>query len=103
YDDAAPRRATPSLHDALPILPSACSGSSARPRSASNCRQRVERPRPWRKWARMKSRAGRLSLKLGRNVYQKTDSGGRSATAAARSEEHTSELQSRENIVCRLL
>src|SRR5690606_41735199 len=60
---------TLSLHDALPILPTA----SRTPGSSASM------------WAAPCSRAGR------------------SPPRSARSEEHTSELQSRENLVCRLL
>src|SRR5436309_9678850 len=42
---------------------------------------------------------GRLPLRHARRVQP----AGSSAGTAARSEEHTSELQSRENLVCRLL
>src|SRR5690606_40198481 len=74
-----------SLHDALPIFgagirgPSTRSsaGSSARGRSVSSAMAGATSTRP----------SGRAS----------------SASARRRSEEHTSELQSRENLVCRLL
>src|SRR5207302_2232420 len=82
---------TPSLHDALPIS-STCSPSSARsacirswmaPRPTSSTR-----PRPTTDWL-VTTTTPRPSR--------------RRAESPRRSEEHTSELQSRENLVCRLL
>src|SRR5207247_6464665 len=73
---------TVSLHDALPI--SRRPGSRGRSRSSA---------RPARAWPR--SRAPCAAAARG----YRTPSGG----CARRSEEHTSELQSRVDIVCRLL
>src|SRR5690606_40668384 len=79
---------TLSLHDALPIYGSRrCSRSS---RCFCSCaarggRRRCSRPIP----------AARLPVPTGWNA--------RVVVARSRSEEHTSELQSRENLVCRLL
>src|SRR5690606_42069974 len=76
---AAPDTYTLSLHDALPI--STTTSDSVSPAAAST--------------RRMPRRAGRRPL---------TASGPCStAPCHPRSEEHTSELQSRENLVCRLL
>src|SRR5690606_40119825 len=83
-----------SLHDALPISvtpwPTCCSA----PSRAAACRRRGRRPSPTprsRRWRRTR-RAGCTTRRASS-----------SATAPGRSEEHTSELQSRENLVCRLL
>src|SRR5438094_3493673 len=76
HDTATTELYTLSLHDALPI--------SSRARSLRRARARAERaawraasPSPWRGW--------------------------RTASARSRSEEHTSELQSPYDLVCRLL
>src|SRR5436309_4978270 len=69
---------TLSLHDALPI----CGRAPTAPT--------VARPR----FAQHRSRYSRAVTQI---------SGPRSRAALLRSEEHTSELQSRENLVCRLL
>src|SRR5690606_41918592 len=71
-----------SLHDALPI--SLQGASRCRMRSLFRRRPKKKRPRP-----------GGLLAMPGRWLSQ--------AAPGARSEEHTSELQSRENLVCRLL
>src|SRR5690606_41661560 len=83
-----------SLHDALPICPRA-RGSAARSSSAriSACRAanrdapRAAAPR------RPQSPAPPVTFRTGTETSR----------PAGRSEEHTSELQSRENLVCRLL
>src|SRR5438874_8400111 len=77
YFDSSPPAAiyTLSLHDALPI--------SARPRSA--------RAAPWT--------ASRSYTK----AASRSPSAPRSSATVTRSEEHTSELQSRRELVCRLL
>src|SRR5690606_39412490 len=75
------------LHDALPI--SRCSAHAAispnGSRSKGHASSRRARPPPWRLSSRGEtSRPAHSSIR-------------------SRSEEHTSELQSRENLVCRLL
>src|SRR5690606_40030060 len=80
----------PSLHDALPI-------SQGDPRSAHRARtakHRAQASAPAPAWDRCRSAASRWS---DRSAEQAP------APRARRSEEHTSELQSRENLVCRLL
>src|SRR5436309_5356734 len=76
-DTATTEIYTLSLHDALPIFLRQA-GRDRRPRAAADvlpCRRRAARTRL----------------------------GGGGPAGARRSEEHTSELQSRENLVCRLL
>src|SRR5207302_10659134 len=73
-----------SLHDALPI--------SIQPRSLAPASPRRLAAPPHRPHWRL-----RRALRLARPVRR------RSKAARRRSEEHTSELQSRENLVCRLL
>src|SRR3712207_7859307 len=82
---------TLSLHDALPI--------SGRPGSATTTA--VSRPRA--ATAAAKSRGGSVSSRriLGRRVGP--DSARVPQCTGTRSEEHTSELQSRQYLVCRLL
>src|SRR5690606_42071451 len=77
-----------SLHDALPICTRRRTASS-RSRSIRCWRCRADRAY-WR-WMRWPSRA-RSTAKIAAPDY-----------IHGRSEEHTSELQSRENLVCRLL
>src|SRR3712207_7370056 len=85
-DTATTEIYTLSLHDALPILPttssteSSITGNREKPvLRASASTSRVESPRP-------------IVASRGRGVI-----------TSARSEEHTSELQSRQYLVCRLL
>src|SRR5690606_41945586 len=73
---------TLSLHDALPISPPA----GRRPRRTRGGR-----------------RSGRRGTTRSAPTEQSRGSGGDPRCGRARSEEHTSELQSRENLVCRLL
>src|SRR5207253_10958393 len=93
YNNTSPPEISPlSLHDALPISRTAPSSSfMARVfiRSDSVCCKRWRRrPDTAANWARWRnSRAGYM-------VW---------ATLPSRSEEHTSELQSRGHLVCRLL
>src|SRR5690606_41714125 len=78
---------TLSLHDALPICRQApCSSPGIRKRGTGRRRQ-------WR---------GRTEDDVG-HWYRSSWLISISPSNAARSEEHTSELQSRENLVCRLL
>src|SRR5690606_42084660 len=81
---------TPSLHDALPIFPYATDLMEVTLPTVARARRPPGSPDD-----RTAHRAARAR---GRAVP------GRTATAERRrSEEHTSELQSRENLVCRLL
>src|SRR5690606_41057588 len=84
---------TPPLHDALPIWPSIGAGA-VRIRSA--VRRRAVRAWPVRRGSR-RSRTGRCAGRSARRPPAPAPS------TAPRSEEHTSELQSREKLVCRLL
>src|SRR5690606_40350303 len=83
-----------SLHDALPIswqlvvLPG---GRSAAPRARRRCPPPP--PRPIR----------RPGCERGLEGPADSPSNGSTSESQPRSEEHTSELQSRENLVCRLL
>src|SRR5207249_11903577 len=81
---------TLSLHDALPICAVRAAGRAGRRPWTTSCRQRYDRRRE------------------DRDVERELDPDAaaappRVARAAARSEEHTSELQSRFDLVCRLL
>src|SRR5207302_8007528 len=85
---------TLSLHDALPIWRTA---KRVAPPSASVAR----RPRTKaRSPVRRPALGGRPPA---RAPHRGARGGGRPEQGARRSEEHTSELQSRENLVCRLL
>src|SRR3712207_7029248 len=76
-----------SLHDALPICgPSASTASATRPTSSGT----TLGPRP---------SSRRRSIAGGSWVTP----GGSASSSVSRSEEHTSELQSRQYLVCRLL
>src|SRR5690606_41335394 len=88
-DPAPTPTSTLSLHDALPI-----SGGRARACAPPS----RERPRR-RRGARAPPRAGRAGWRQGWRGSPRAAG----STARPRSEEHTSELQSRENLVCRLL
>src|SRR2546428_689588 len=77
-DTATTEIYTLSLHDALPIFPTSSTGSPPMPCSVSR-------------------RATAVTVSPGAAVTSET------VTAVARSEEHTSELQSRSDLVCRLL
>src|SRR5207253_4273601 len=88
---ASPEIYTLSLHDALPILPLDDFKSAARHRERPRFEQQTGLKGYRRVAARVVPRAGRRGgVVRGRN-------------GAARSEEHTSELQSRGHLVCRLL
>src|SRR5207302_11091669 len=90
YHDPPPHdHYTLSLHDALPI-------STRWPEPCSNRRRAAIRirPGPPRGSARWRWR------RAGRKTHGAASTG---PSRSARSEEHTSELQSRENLVCRLL
>src|SRR2546429_5900582 len=81
-DTATTEIYTLSLHDALPI--SLASGGSGEPK----CRPMGFSP---------------LGRKSFTNVWFTTATVGAASTSCVRSEEHTSELQSRLHLVCRLL
>src|SRR2546430_15691161 len=84
-DTATTEIYTLSLHDALPIWPAVA--------RASRCRRGPPRPRlP----CTTRKRCMRSSVRP-------ATASGDAATATMRSEEHTSELQSQSNLVCRLL
>src|SRR3712207_8725367 len=83
-DTATPEIYTLSLHDALPILAGRRARRACR-RSSAPCRRCPSRGRPASP-SPVASAATRCS-----------------ASPPARSEEHTSELQSRQYLVCRLL
>src|SRR5690606_41640469 len=87
-----PETYTLSLHDALPIFwsPTTLHGRSG-PSSTSDC------PAP----LKMGNCASRISSRKPCTSISVTSSP--KSPASMRSEEHTSELQSRENLVCRLL
>src|SRR5690606_40203880 len=94
----APRAVYPlALHDALPIcapvpepVPARCPRSEQEPAPAS-----AQRPRPGENHHR--------SSDPHRHQPSTRNRLGRYCACHRRSEEHTSELQSRENLVCRLL
>src|SRR5690606_41552826 len=86
-DTAPPEIYTLSLHDALPIC-----RNPRRPRRSRSRTPALQPPRP----VRVRDRRSR-------HPRQPSRAGRRGPRWARRSEEHTSELQSRENLVCRLL
>src|SRR5690606_40980128 len=86
---ATPAIYTLSLHDALPI--SRC-GPSRSSLPSTSCRPALRPDAPCRPGKRPTSATGTWS-----------PGGWQTWPTPARSEEHTSELQSRENLVCRLL
>src|SRR5206468_11820985 len=89
---AAPRLHTLSLHDALPIL------IPRWPRASSSMRWLIECKRACRaSWTPARNRNGSAGLMDALLAM------GRSLRIVCRSEEHTSELQSRSDLVCRLL
>src|SRR5690606_39454224 len=94
---------TPSLHDALPIFPSdrmACGisrrASAQERQAAANPVHSLSRPR---QEDRLRSVAGQ---RRGGDAVGIVSIIAGFEGRAHRSEEHTSELQSRENLVCRL-
>src|SRR5690606_41950943 len=88
---APPQISTLSLHDALPIC---CASPSAT--ASSSPRAATRRRRSSSTSATPTSAGSTASSTVGRSRCSAT-------SARWRSEEHTSELQSRENLVCRLL
>src|SRR5690606_42037542 len=97
---ATPAISALSLHDALPICRfTVDNGSSSGGEASSRTRRRRKMTRWWRGVGA--GLTSRLPLK---SSYRFPSSGNLSRSSTVnRSEEHTSELQSRENIVCRLL
>src|SRR5690606_41763196 len=97
YGSAPPASYTLSLHDALPI-------SSQHFRRDIHPFQKAHigpEPLPHQtSTAAQVQRAGKRAVPQPRNSLAKQD---RRTVSKTRSEEHTSELQSRENLVCRLL
>src|SRR5690606_41665173 len=89
YDPPTPVICTLSLHDALPIC-------STEHELCLLCR-------PGRAGAQGGARGDRGGGESGHRAGQRSGRGQRTGAAGCRSEEHTSELQSRENLVCRLL
>src|SRR3712207_7092080 len=81
-DTATTEIYTLSLHDALPISPRVPSGSGGNPRAVPGCTPR------------------RRALSL---LEDAVDQAWQDLCELGRSEEHTSELQSRQYLVCRLL
>src|SRR5690606_41977118 len=81
-----PTKTSPlSLHDALPIFSSTTSPSRARKRA----------------WTTRRSRRGSRNCRRSKPASSRRPTP--TSASTARSEEHRSELQSRENLVCRLL
>src|SRR5688572_1492988 len=94
---------TLSLHDALPIWPSR---RPPRRRPAGSTRPNCPTwPSPIRSrsWSASASRPRRSTGRFCRPARPTPGSTGSSAATRRRSEEHTSELQSQSNLVCRLL
>src|SRR5207247_11089400 len=92
-----------SLHDALPISPLERTAAPARSRCRSAARRSIVVSSQWLPWSRVQT--GReITLPLPGHVECSSAAMpiGCNATPSARSEEHTSELQSRVDLVCRL-
>src|SRR5690606_42061251 len=92
---SSPESYTLSLHDALPIW-----AISVAIIDESRC---PVRDQPARQLLRVPRRVGRRFHRLARQHARYLMVAVPVARRARRSEEHTSELQSRENLVCRLL
>src|SRR2546427_5903117 len=82
-DTATTEIYTLSLHDALPIL----------------CEREPLRKRPWEPTSALRV----LRRPVRRRLRQTNRRSGQRGVCRRRSEEHTSELQSQSNLVCRLL
>src|SRR5690349_23584749 len=80
-----------SLHDALPICP--CAGSRTSTAELRRASRSIQRRELWLPVS---------SSEVQRNTTRRCGSR-RACAMASRSEEHTSELQSRRDLVCRLL
>src|SRR5690606_41619600 len=101
-DAAAPQLSALSLHDALPISAEPGGAGQVAARAAAAPGAHDPRPAGASVAPAPERSAGALApaRRLGPAPDRRGPAGGR---RAARSEEHTSELQSRENLVCRLL
>src|SRR5690606_41568245 len=102
-ESARPGAYSLSLHDALPIW----AGLDLARALAAYCRSRrnASRDGPGAE-SRLRVLAGgvrRCGQLRGKQPRGRVDSGRTAPASSSRSEEHTSELQSRENLVCRLL
>src|SRR5690606_41949218 len=97
YDPRPTQTYTLSLHDALPIFTAAAADLDAEMTSILDGCAKAH-PVALRRTKRLLDEVGELGLDTGLRL-----AGDVSAQFFARSEEHTSELQSRENLVCRLL
>src|SRR5690606_40802721 len=99
-DPPAPTTSPLSLHDALPISPPAHATDAKAPHSAAAQAAVGICDRRWRRVRRAEglSSAGASVLDASVCIVERVSEGW-----GLRSEEHTSELQSRENLVCRLL
>src|SRR5690606_42126338 len=86
------RFASLSLHDALPICAEVLGGAGGAGACAQGAAAMMERQERAEKHIRSRRPAGRRPCARARSV-----------AGEPRSEEHTSELQSRENLVCRPL
>src|SRR5690606_39654925 len=97
-----PARSTLSLHDALPIY---TSEELAETINVGAAREIVELARAARRLEKIVyySSVFVSGDRTGRVREHELEAGQGFRNAAERSEEHTSELQSRENLVCRLL
>src|SRR2546425_7341875 len=93
-DTATTEIYTLSLHDALPI-------SRRPPRCGATCRKRLRRSA--KGWCRSTSSTPHFTSWRRRKVWCRTRRYTPALRASARSEEHTSELQSLAYLVCRLL
>src|SRR5690606_39721214 len=91
FNDTAPTYSSPlSLHDALPILGTPpCSNEYVHGMWKRNEGRIIQA------WAAVEPAKGEIAIRQARQAIQEF--------GMIRSEEHTSELQSRENLVCRLL
>src|SRR5690606_41447707 len=95
---STPRHYTLSLHDALPISARSVCSSAARP-ATTCCSPSATRPLR----IRTRSPAPPPPSSPTASRTSTTSTARPSPSTPPRSEEHTSELQSRENLVCRLL
>src|SRR5207237_7295219 len=93
HQNATPTINTLSLHDALPISPWD-TRTSAPTRQNGNSTQRRQRVASTQKFPR---------FSVSRRAMPRMTTMASTMPTAARSEEHTSELQSHLNLVCRLL
>src|SRR5207302_3945396 len=95
-DPATPEFYTLSLHDALPISRPCCARVSSSGNRGTTLTRQSALPNPWPLMRYVRCPRRRRICCAPRGV-------GTWIQVPTRSEEHTSELQSRENLVCRLL